>query len=661
MEPTSTHARSWNTVEWLRSITTVAIPVYQREYRWTQSTCEQLLTDIFRVADAEEVSSHFIGSVLAAVDGDELTLVDGQQRITTLMLMLAAIRELATTEDPSLAADVTAIVMQPDPSRGPKLRPHERYVDVLARLLTDTQAAAGDSAFEANYVALVEMIGDNWRRAWQGMRRLEHVTIGLDARANAQQIFESLNSTGARLSDDELIHNYVHMGRVHSEQLELERATWLPIEQSTRGAVREFWRDYLVWSSTEQPDVSGEFGIYRAFRHRYRDPRVDLTPDIQVEWVKHASWYGTLLEPSREGDPDVATQLRRVRSFEATPRPLLLGMYGHYAERRIDKETFITALEQLQTMLVRRALVNLERDIGMIGRLCRELRGDGYPLEGFIRRTPEDAQVRLALSHGSLPHAGYVLSRLQRPAGHLRDLQIEHIYPQNPRPDWSGDGGVSTWGDLPTERQAEYRTVLNTVGNLTLLEAPLNQGASNRPFHEKVASYYARSDIGATKALEDHAGAWDYAAIKARTDELTAEFLRIWPRPTSAPMDQAHDLVRVVDLPLVGVRGYPTMFEYAIFEDAMWGDVKNVKQLLVKVAHELWTRDPDLLLSTEHGHFLRTKRSRGKSHERLPSGLYLYTGWANQYLLQVAQEFISAFAFDDSVRVRLVDPLDASD
>lgn len=652
---TTTAARSWNTVDWLRSVATVAIPVYQRDYRWTQATCEQLLSDVRRLAAAGPGRTHFIGSVLAAADDvGHLTLVDGQQRVTTLMLMLAAVRDVAAATDPAIAEEVASIIVQADDASRPKLRPHERHDEVVRRLLSGTGAAVGDSTFEANHLALVEQIEDDWRTVWVGIQRLEHVVIELGGRSNAQQIFESLNSTGARLSDDELIHNYVHMGRVHAHQLELEQETWLPIERATGGALREFWRDFLVWSADEQPDLSGEFGVYRAFRRRYPDPQADLTAEVRATWVQHAEWYAILLDPSGEKDEDVAVQLRLVRAFEGTPRPLLLGMYGHYSQGRIDKATFVNALERLQTMLVRRALVNLERDLGMIGRLCRELRADGYPLEGFVRRTPEDPQVRLALSHGSLPHAGYVLVRLQRPDPSLTNLQVEHIHPQTPSSRWSGDGGATTWGDLTTENQAEYRTVLNTVGNLTLLEAPLNQGASNRSFRNK-AAYYARSSVPETRGLAD-VDIWDYQAIKRRTDRLIADFLETWPRPSAAPMDEPDTLVRVVDLPRVPVRGYPEMFEYAVFEDEIWGEVRTVKQLLVRLAHELWTRDPDLLRSSEHGGFVQAERAPGKAHERLPSGLFLYTGWANQYLLQLSQEYVATFGLEDRVKVRLPDP-----
>lgn len=639
------------TAQWLRSLSNVAIPVYQREYRWTLSTCEQLLRDVRRVADAPVGTTHFIGTILVKASDDEaVTLVDGQQRITTLMLMIAAIQQLSA--DSPARPDVAGLLR--GASGAAKLVPHERYSEVIERLMAGSTWPAGETSFEENYAALVDLIGDEWELVWRGLERLEHVTIRLGDRSNAQQIFESLNSTGARLSDDELIHNYIHMGRGLNEQRELELATWIPIEDATRGALREFWRDYLVWSAPETLDLSGEFGIYRAFRGRYPNPLDDLTPEISAEWRRFANWYAILRDPGLEEDADVAAQLRLVRWFEGTPRPLLLGMYDDYASKRIPKQTFIDALEQLQTMFIRRTLVNLDRDLRMIGTLCRELRESGYPVTGLVRRSPEDPQVRLALSHGTLPNPAYVLSRLQRPSPHLGELQVEHIYPQTPDVAWSGDGGATRWGMLTTEQQAEFRTVLNTIGNLTLLEAPLNQGAGNKPFREKAAKYYSRSQVQETVALGSRE-VWTFQSIKQRTDHLIERFLEEWPRPNDAPMDEPDDLVRVVDLERTPVRGYPDVFEYAVFKGEVWGEVRDVKGLLVNVVAALLKIDAERLMTHEYGWFVRKTREPGKSQERLPGGAWVYTGWSNRYLLAVVQELTTSFELDDEVKVKLVE------
>ncbi|KGN29774.1 hypothetical protein N802_11365 [Knoellia sinensis KCTC 19936] len=646
-------ARATGTVDWLKEIRSAAIPVFQRDYRWSEATCAQLLDDILRVAEAPHGGTHFIGSILSTRDnkGDRgsLTLVDGQQRVTTLMLLIAAIRDLAQDAGVSIADDASELLLSVG-DQPTKLRPHRRHEGVVTELLTGQADVLGESTFETNYAFFFNSLTDGWQRAWDGLHRLEHVTIELLPTANAQQIFESLNSTGTALADHELIHNYIHMGRSHAEQDELENHTWIPIEAATGGATRAFWRDYLVLTAETHTDLTGDFAIYRNFRERFPDPRRDITLPLREEWLRLAGHYRLLLTPGEEPDPDIRHELTGIGWFEGTPRPLLLGMYDDYSRGRVGKDGFVAELQRLQTMFLRRAVVNLDRDIRMIGTMCREIK-DGYPLEGIVRRTPEDGHVRVELKHGRVPHAGYVLRRMQDVSAVGEPLDIEHIYPQAPRSEWSSGDGVR-WGDLDPDKQGEYRAVLNTLGNLTLLEASLNRGASNRPFADK-KPFYELSRIAEVKDVLSTRATWDANAIRERNSELTERFLRIWPRWSDAPMEAAENLVRVVDLPRDAKRGYPGMFEYVAFGDQIWGDVHTSKELLVRVANELRSVDPSLADQTEYAALFTSEKKPRQSFLTLNDGTYLYVGWAHQYLLNAAQQFIEAMRMADEARVKL--------
>lgn len=659
---TNVSASSYGTLTWLQSARRFAVPVFQRDYRWNQDDCKQLLADIRDVAAAPPDRSHFIGSILVTVEDDgAITLVDGQQRVTTLMLLLSAIRRFAmSSDDTHLADTITAITAEPATGGRARLHPHERYTEIVDHLVGSPAATYGATPFEENYAYFCDRIAHDWLTVWQGAQRLEHVTIELGINANAQQIFESLNSTGEALSDDELIHNYIHMGRPHAGQLALEREVWIPIEEATRGKVREFWRDYLVLTSASQPNLDGDFGIYRGFRRSYPDPRANLTDQVKTDWLQHADWYGALLDPSRELDRDIAAQLRHLHAFEGAIRPLAMGLYGEYRLGALGKPELIEALERIQTMFIRRAIVNLPRDLSMVGALCRELRSGASTTLGLIRRTPEDPQIRLTLTHAAVPHPGYVLGRLQN-AGDISDLQVEHIYPQTPRADWSSDDGTTHWGDLAIEEQASYRTLLNTIGNLTLLESGLNAGASNRAFRDKV-SYYIKSRITETQELAERES-WDATAIRERTDRLIGQFLQMWPRPLYTPMEESDQLVRVVDLEFPAIRhADPDRFEYATFRGEIWGDVHNVKQLHFRVAKALWELDRQKMLATEHGDHYRQDKREGRCHpEQLDGGYWLYNGWASKWLGDVTQERIVAFELDDDFRVKLVDESGAAD
>ena len=347
---TNIDATAVNTIRWLSAAdTTIVVPVYQRQYRWDIGACEQLLADIRTAADSDERHMHFIGSILSSASTEpshstgraafELVLIDGQQRITTLMLLVAALHH-SVLHDPVLAADPAlaanlekVLVRDADPART-KLRPHRAWAQifesvVLDRRLVDTDIR--DSRFDDNYaffrsqVPAAEVV-----RIWTGLQRLEHVAITLGADANAQQIFESLNSTGEPLRDHELIHNYVLMGLSHAEQSEIEDSFWVPIEQNTGESIASFWQHYLVMTTGHEVGTTGGRGVYAAFRQSF--PRLDLESlrEHAAEWREYSEIYRILLEPAHAADSEVARQLAFTNTFgrgipahdARLPRPL---------------------------------------------------------------------------------------------------------------------------------------------------------------------------------------------------------------------------------------------------------------------------------------------------------------------------------------------------
>ena len=648
---TSINARPWRTLDWLRSLESVSIPVYQRDYRWSEDSCEQLIDDVLAAAAGGEGASHFIGSVLATQDRNgEVTLVDGQQRVTTLTLMTAVVSALAAENGEQLAG-VDEVIWSSKKTGATKFRPHERNAELVARLLTRPNAVLGESPFETNYGFMHDRIGDSWLDVWAGMQRLEHVTVELTETANAQQVFESLNSTGAPLRDDELIHNYVHMGRRIDEQLEFERTIWAPIEQNVHGQIRDFWRDFMVMTSETHPELQGSFGIYKSFRARYSHPPPDITPNVQHEWLRLSALYGTLLDPATESDASVREQLVQLHEFGTAFRGLLLKLYDLYRREDLSRAGFVEAARKLQTMLVRRAQCGQDSDLRLIGRLCRELDEEGYSLDNATRRTPPDRQVEVALRHGHLRHPVFVLRRLQKPPTG-ESLDVEHIHPQQPSDDWAAGPDGTPWAALNTAEQADYRATLNTIGNLTLLESGINRGASNRSFRQKADRYYPQSKIPELRAISQQSS-WGIPDIEARTDELTVAYLREWPRSTETSMD-FEDLTRVVDLPDTMVRGYPAVFEYATCRDRVWDDVHTVKDLLAKVTQELWERDSERLLSSQYGDHLTNVKEPKKTYIQLPNGLYMYAGWSNRWLQGVVRSRIESFGAEDDFRVQLV-------
>lgn len=407
---TNVEATAVNTIEWLAAgSTTIVVPVYQRQYRWDIGGCERLLSDIRAVAGEDDAHRHFIGSILSAEDGSaadsDLILIDGQQRITTLMLLVAALHHAIRDTDSAMAAALERVLVRSDAPDRTKLRPHDAWADLYESVVLDRRDDADrESRFDDNYAFFRSQIHvDEVPAIWRGLQKLEHVSITLGARANAQQIFESLNSTGEPLRDHELIHNYILMGLSHAEQVDVEARFWVPIERHTGEAIGAFWRHYLVLVTGREVAANGEHGVYSAFRQSFPRVDVDHLQADAAEWRHYAEIYGTLLDPSREQDPEIARQLRHVNTFGRSSYPLVMSAYSDHLRGVIDRAELIETLEWLQALFLRRALVNLPAE-RLVARLCRARRdGRDALARAFARITPSDERVSAVVKYSELP------------------------------------------------------------------------------------------------------------------------------------------------------------------------------------------------------------------------------------------------------------------
>ncbi len=652
---TNIDATAVNTIRWLSAAdTTIVVPVYQRQYRWDIGACEQLLADIRTAADSDERHMHFIGSILSSASTKpshsteraafELVLIDGQQRITTLMLLVAALHHSVLHDpvlvaDQALAADLAKVLVRDaDPART-KLRPHQAWAHifesvVLDRRLVDTDLR--DSRFDDNYAFFRSQVpASEVVRIWTGLQRLEHVAITLGADANAQQIFESLNSTGEPLRDHELIHNYVLMGLSHAEQSEIEDSFWVPIEQNTGESIAGFWQHYLVMTTGHEVDTSGGRGVYDAFRHSF--PRLDLESlrEHAAEWREYSEIYRTLLEPARAANREIARQLAFINTFGRGMYPLVMRAYRDHSRGTVHANALIETLEQVQSLLLRRTIVGLDND-RLVGRLCRTREAEADTLARAIARiTPSDARVRVALKYGDLPHTAYVLGRLAGIDVPF-ELDVEHIFPLAPSDNWSGDGSRA-WADYTDDEQNSHRALAETLGNLTLLESSLAERALDESFPEKRA-LYAKSTIATTRTLA-HLPAWGTAGISDRTVRLSIDFLAIWARPATVGIDD-DGLTPILDAQRRRgwPRGWQREFEYVEYRGEHW-EVHDVKSLFNRVFKRLWADSHEnvVAFSARRGGPIFGAQSWNGQWDELDESHFLYMGWDSKYMLTAVQ------------------------
>jgi hypothetical protein len=642
-DATNVDATAVNTIAWLSGDLTVVVPVYQRQYRWDIGACEQLLADVRAVADSDHRHMHFIGSILSSVsghgEGAELVLIDGQQRLTTLMLLVAALHHTVKGDDPQLASELERVLVRAgDPPRT-KLRPHHGWADVFENVVLDRAAVTGEtreSRFDDNYAFFRSQISQlEAPVVWAGLQKLEHVSITLGAGANAQQIFESLNSTGEPLRDHELIHNYVLMGMSHQEQNEIERSFWVPIEQNTGEAIERFWRHYLVMrTGREVPVVAGR-GVYEAFRAEFPRLEHDELRSAATEWKEYSEIYRVLLDPAHAIDVEAGRRLGFLNLFGGAVHPLMMRVYRDYARGTIDAEEFFRTVDDVQSLLLRRTVVGTPTD-SLVARLCRAREGGADDLGRALGRiTPSDERVRVALKYGDLPHPRQVLGRLAGvdPAA---DIDVEHVFPAVPGDSWSGDG-ARPWSSYSEDEQNSHRALARTLGNLTLLEQPLAERAWDRSFPDKRA-IFAQSEVGMTAALAA-VESWDTAAITARTAALTADFVRAWPRPGRVEIDD-DGLTPILDARLR--RGWPAgwqrEFSYVEYRGEHW-EVYDVKYLFNRVFKRMWAdaRPALLTYTARRGGPVYSAQSWNGQWDALDDSHFLYMGWDSRYMLTAVQ------------------------
>lgn len=248
------------------------IPIYQRTYSWHESQCNQLFSDILSVSNAEDGAGHFVGSVVYfeqdqhnASEVPELLIIDGQQRVTTLTLLLAALADLVQ-QHPSLLESTSATKLKNYYLFNAEEEGALRYKLMLTRgdkqALIDVLEARSAPPVEVssnvrrNYDYFRQRLtADNAKAVYAGLQRLFIVDVALERGVdNPQLIFESMNSTGLALSQADLIRNYVLMGQQPKVQTRLYEHYWFPMEQlfgdHYAGLFDWFVRDYLTVRTT---------------------------------------------------------------------------------------------------------------------------------------------------------------------------------------------------------------------------------------------------------------------------------------------------------------------------------------------------------------------------------------------------------------------------
>lgn len=355
------------------------IPVYQRNYDWSIGQCKQLFDDILEVGSNISMNAHFIGSIVYIHDDiytasriKELTIIDGQQRLTTLTLIYLVLHKLAKDlNNESLVNEISETYLinkyAPDEEKL-KLRPTENNDRALKYLLRsdDTEEYLDFSKIVDNFNYYKGQITrENYSVVMKGLAKLMFVEVSLDReKDDPQRIFESLNSTGLELSQADLIRNYILMGLNRQNQNKIYRNYWEVIEMLAKdetlnvSRVSDFIRDYLT---LENKNIPNKGKVHLEFKKKYPTTTLENLENTLSKIKSLVKHYNKLINPQNEVDKEIRLELMHISRLEINVAyPFLMKVYDDYSNSVIDKNTFIQVLGLIQTFTWRRFILGLQ-------------------------------------------------------------------------------------------------------------------------------------------------------------------------------------------------------------------------------------------------------------------------------------------------------------
>ena len=556
-------ANEANLLKFLQGPKQFRIPNFQRRYSWEQHHCEQLWRDVLSVGRDKSTHSHFLGSIVCMEYGiysastvAELLVIDGQQRLTTLSLLLLALGRAIETQNSEI--DITRRKLEnyylfnadEDGEYRYKQRLTRHDNDILIQLLDNKELPAETShRLEENYRFFeAELKDTDLKTVYEGIQKLTIVDISLNRdHDNPQLIFDSLNSTGLDLSQADRIRNYVLMGQDSDFQDRLYEMYWYPMEQrfGTEYTKRfdRFIRDYLTLKTGELPNKGR---VYESFKEHVKKHVSDTEQPEALEAIikeidHYSKHYVRIALPEQETDRELRACLEDIHDLRVEVTfPFFLGVYEKYTQDRLEKEEVIEIFRLIESYVLRRAICGIPTHglnrifVDLTGQIDREqIDTDDYVQSlkvVFSRMTggrhfPSDREFKDAFLTRDVYNSricNYLLRKLEDHSSETRSVEdntIHHVMPQTLSEEWQSELGEN-WREV-------HERYLHTIGNLTL--TGYNLEFSNRPFRDqqRMEGGFLDSRLYLNQSLRE-VERWNETAIVNRAEILLETAIEIW-------------------------------------------------------------------------------------------------------------------------------------
>ncbi|STO73793.1 Uncharacterized conserved protein [Helicobacter pylori] len=536
------------------------IPIYQRVYSWEKEQCKQLWDDIIKTGGNDQIEGHFIGSIVFVHDGiyttnyNELLIIDGQQRLTTITLLFIALRNHSSDEVKRKKMESYLINSDKDGDKKFRLILSESDRDTLLSLIDKDRRKPSEPSLKImeNFKLFEEWIRKNTDKLetiFKGLDKLMVVEISLErGKDNPQLIFESMNSTGKDLTQTDLIRNYIVMETEVEKQEDFYNQYWRAMEedfkQSEKQSKREdlfdkFVRHYLTIKIGKTPNEKRVYEALKDYRQKEGIEIEDLLKDLQ----KYCGYFCQIVF-KKEANKDLNKALSFLVDLEMDViYPLLLELYSDYSDGVLSKQDFIPIIYLTESYLCRRAVCGFgSKGLNKIfAFFTKKIDKDQYlesikahflSLEKTTGKFPKDSEFRDSLITKELydpKKTKKIKSFLERLENFERKERVyaheyttEHIMPQTLTEEWKRDLGENF--------QAIHDKYLHTIGNLTL--TGYNSEYNNKPFKEKrdMEKGFKQSPLRLNQSLKD-LEVFGEKKIEERANDLADWALKIWTYP----------------------------------------------------------------------------------------------------------------------------------
>ncbi len=528
------------------------IPIYQRLYSWEKEQCKQLWDDIIKIGGDDKANSHFIGSILYVLDGikhsgNPLLIIDGQQRLTTITLLLIALRNHLSDEVKRKEIEKHYLINSDE--KGDKkfrLILSESDKDTLLSLIDKDRRKPSEPSLKIveNFKLFEEWISKNTGKLeiiFKGLEKLEIVCIALTKKEDDPQlIFESMNSKGIELTQTDLIRNYIIMETEIEKQEGFYNQYWRAMEEGFKQDKKlfdRFVRHYLTIKTRKIPNINR---VYVAFKDYQQERGIEIEALLQ-DLQKYCGYF-CQIKFKKEADEDLNKALGFLVDLDMdVVYPLLLELYSDYSDGVLSKQDFIPIIELTESYLCRRAVCGLNTNAlnKIFPFFTKKINKNQY-LEGIEKhfgsltkgqRFPNDDEFRNSFITRDFykkfkKKTKCFLERLEHfdtnEPVHTKECTTEHIMPQKLNEEWRKD--------LGQDYERIHAQYLHTIGNLTL--TGYNQEYSNKSFQEKrdMEKGFKQSPLRLNQSLKD-LESFGEKEIEKRANDLADWALKIWTYP----------------------------------------------------------------------------------------------------------------------------------